>query len=275
MQAVAWCMWEPGFLLDREGDRLEPNPAYYAVAQFTRFARPGMVLVEASDAAARTTCYLDREARRLVLITVNDSRDPLPLRYDLSGFAGLGSIERRRTSAAECLATLPPLPCTDGFLDTLPPQSVTTFVTSYTAIRKPLLGNGGFETGTLGPWHGEPAELTGVQDTYPQGGSYDGFIDLTPNAAGALSQQVTGLRPGARHALTAACATSGIEATLSVTGVGLEAKAGASGGTYRHARVEFTAPADGAVTVAYSARWGDEKGSWATIDNVRLSPLAE
>jgi hypothetical protein len=58
-----------------------------------------------------------------------------------------------------------------------------------------------------------------------------------------------------------------------VKGEGVSEKAAVSGGAYQHARAEFAAPADGVVTVSYSAGPDAAEHSWATIDSVRLSPL--
>jgi len=273
MQAVAWCMWEPAFLLDQTDGDLEPNAAYYAVAQFSRFARPGMVVVEASDTTLKTTCYLDPGQKRVVLVTVNDTREPHRLRYDLSAFRGLGEVSAWRTGETECLASVAVASRADGFSSELPPQSITTFSVGYESIDEPLLGNGGFETGHLAPWQGEPSGMTGVQSNYPHGGSHDGFIDIAPGLKGSLWQEVKGLEPGRRYALTAACATSGAVATLSAEGPGLEAQDTTQGGGYRGVRVEFTAPPQGAVTIRYSLGPSDQKTPWATIDSVRLSPM--
>jgi O-glycosyl hydrolase len=273
MQAEAWCMWEPSFLLDQQDGRLEPNAAWSAVAQFTRLLRPGMRVVEASDARLRTTACLDEAGRRLVLVAVNDAGDEVDEVYDLRAFGGLSAVQAWRSSAEEQLVALPEQPTSQGFSATLPARSVTTFVLGYDRLVPPLLTNGCFETGKLDGWTGQPAELTGVQDNYPHGGSYDAFIDLKPGATGRLSQHVAGLVPGARYRLEAACATSGIVATLSVAGQGVDAKVTAQGGAYAHAAVELVAPVDGQVTIAYSAGPSDEQRPWATIDSVRLSPV--
>lgn len=272
MQAQVWCMWEPALILDQQGDRLNPRPAYYAVAQFTRFARPGMRVIEASDVTLKTTAYIDPDRRELVIITTNDTDQPVEVTYDLSGFDGLQQMHAWRTSETESLAPVGSTNCGKMLSTALPARSITTFRGTYSAIRPPLLANGCFETGRLDPWVGSPPDLTGVQETYPHGGSFDGYIDLKPNATGSLSQQVTGLVPGQSYVLSAACATSGIAATLSVKGEGLSEKAVVSGRAYQRVRVEFRAPADGTVIVEYATGPHPGERPWATIDSVRLSP---
>jgi O-glycosyl hydrolase len=272
MQAEAWCMWEPSLIFDRQGERLQPRPAYYAIAQFSRFARPGMQVIDTSDVTLKTTAYVDAKARTLAIVTTNDTDQPVELAYDLSGFEGVAGIEARRTSETETLAALDALPGGGSLTATLPARSVTTFRTTYSAVRAPLIANGCFETGRLDPWVGSPADLTGVQDNYPHGGSFDGYVDLKPGATGSLSQRVSGLIPGARYVLTAACATSGIPARLLIEGQGMSAATSVSGGSYQHARLDFTAPADGVVTVTYAAGPDPGEHPWATIDSVRLSP---
>lgn len=271
MQAEAWCMWEPGFLLAQTEGRLEPNVAYYAVAQFMRFARPGMRVIEATDTTAKTTAYLDEAGRQLVVITVNDAGTAVPMRCDLSAFEGLREVRAWRTSEHERLAPLAPIPCRKGFATELPAESVTTFVGEYRTLSSPLVANGGFETGGLGPWRGEPEASTGVQHNYPQGGLCDGFIDLIAGQSGRLWQEVTGLEPGAPYVLSAACATSGLAARLGVSGEGLVRSIPVSGGEYQFASVEFRAPGDGRVTVSYEFGPATE-WSWATLDNVMLRP---
>ena len=271
MQAAVWCMWEPGFLVDQQDGHLVPNQAWHTVAQYTRFARPGMRVIEATDTVAETTAYLDETARQIVIITRHGGEQSITLRYDLSAFEGLGEVASWRTSDGEALAAQPAFKAEDGFAATLPPQSVTTFRATYQRLVPPLVRNGGFERGVDG-WTGEPEALTGVQANYPQGGSHDGFIDLQPGRTGQLSQRVDGLTPGAHYRLTAACASSDIPATLAVEGAGLAAASVAQGGRYRLTTVEFRAPANGRATIQYSAGPVETAGQWATIDNVRLSP---
>jgi O-glycosyl hydrolase len=271
MQAEAWCMWEPGFLFDGPRDD-EPNTAYYAVAQFSRFARPGMQAVECTDTTCKTTAYVDREARRLVIVTVNDAERPEQMSYDLSAFGELSRAEGWRTSETERLAPVAVTCGGAGFAADIPAKSVTTFALQYAGTATPLLANGGFETGKLAPWRGEGTGTTGVQDNYPQGGSFDAFVDMNAGQTGRLAAELGGLAPGHRYALSGACATSGIAATLSVTGADTDVGEQARGGGYRLLRLEFTAPADGKVTLAYDCGTATE-WCWATLENVRVSPL--
>ena len=273
MQAEAWCMWEPSFLFAEKDGRLEPNAAYYAVAQFTHFVRPGMRVIEATDTTLKTAAYLDEKSHQLVIVTVNDTAADKTLTYDLSAFEGRGMYKSWRTSEAERLKELTTGAVPDRLSWGLPARSVTTWVMPFKTLRKPLVVNGGFETGRLDGWHGEPADMTGVQDNYPQGGSYDAFIDLKGDATGHIWQEVAGLQPHRMYALTAACATSGLEATLSVTGTGFTQNAVTSGGAYRLVRVEFEAPADGDVVITYSAGPAPPQPQpWATLDNVTITP---
>ena len=272
MQAPVWCMWEPGFLFHVEGGRATPKEAYYAVAQFTRFARPGMSVIEATDTTLRTAAYLDGARQRLVIVTINDTAEAAAATYDLSAFEGLHEVSVWRTAEGERLTPSWGVARGDRLTVDLPSRSITTLMAPYARIRPPLLRNGGFETRHLRPWRSDPPAQTGVQDNYPQGGSYDGFINLTPNAGGRIWQVVRHLKPGGRYTLTAACATSGIEATLAVRGAGLNARTAVQGGAYALHRVEFAAPADGEVTVEYAAGPATAEGQWVTLDNVRLSP---
>ncbi len=134
MGAEAWCLWEPGFLFDEADGRLEPNPGYYALAQFSRFARPGMQVIEASEATLETTAYLDEASRTVAIVTTNRTDEAIRARYDLSSFEGVREALAWRTSETERLTGLPAIPADDGFAADLPARSITTFMATYAAL---------------------------------------------------------------------------------------------------------------------------------------------
>jgi O-glycosyl hydrolase len=279
MLVPVWCVWEPGFLLDTQGGKVQPNKAFYAVAQFTRHARPGMQVVEATDATCRTTAYLDDTARRFVLVSVNSSTEAVPMVYDLGAFTGLSAVSARRTSETEDYA-----PVAESSLKLqddqqgrrlaidLPARSITTITLTYSAVLPSLVADAGFEEDT-GAWQFLGDGLSGIEDSYPQGGLCDGYLHPTTEAPARLWQTVRNLKPGARYRLTGACATSGIGAEFGVESGQTRTWALAQGGAYRLYDVCFRAGEDGTATISYAAPAATSKDSWATIDNVALRPI--
>lgn len=140
LQTPAWCVWEPGFLLEAKGDEVRPNKAFYAVGQFTRFARPGDVALETGSApAALTTAYLREREKLLTVVSVNPTEQPQEVCYDLSAFDSPGPAHVWRTSSTEDLMALPDVPVGDGPREalplTLPAQSITTLVVPYRGLK--------------------------------------------------------------------------------------------------------------------------------------------
>ncbi len=277
MGAEAWCLWEPACLFHEADGRLEPNPGYYAFGQYSRFARPGVRLIEATGATLKTTAYVDEASRTLVIVTVNPTEAAVPTTYDLSAFEGLSEIRAWRTSETERLAELPPLQAASVLAVELPERSITTFTATYTGTAAPLVRNGGFEEGHFDGWQGEPDTDVGVQTNYPDGGVRNGFLNIPEGGPPAtMRQRVEGLASGKRYRLTAACASSHRPAVLQAEdGEVLGSASNAPESGYQTVSVEFVAPDGGAVTVRYSLEPAEGAFSWATIDNVRVSPSAQ
>ncbi|MBV9562681.1 MAG: hypothetical protein JOY90_19910 [Bradyrhizobium sp.] len=90
LRAEAWVLWQP----DWEVIRFDPNGGppqlqkqYYALAQYTRFIRPGFQIISAGGAYDTLAAY-SPALKRLVLVTTNrdaPGKDDL----DLTPFAGL------------------------------------------------------------------------------------------------------------------------------------------------------------------------------------------
>ncbi len=102
---------------------------YHAMAQFTKFIRPGAVWAKCG--APATVALHDRSRRVLVLVACNAGPAARPLVFDVSPFFDAPArIAVRRTSAHEDLARLPDceLPPDGRFAAELPAASITTFV---------------------------------------------------------------------------------------------------------------------------------------------------
>jgi len=263
LRCESWAMWEPALLADLQHGQVVRRKAFCATAQYTRYARPGTRLIEAADGSGQSLAFLDEAAHKVSIMLFNPAAEERRVRLDAQQLAGFKLLDAVRTSAAESLASVPPP--VDPADVSLPPRSITTLTASYESLRPGLVRNPGFETGRPDGWTVEGE--AGVEDSYPAGGYYDGF--LHPHAApAALRQQVRGLTPGRRYLLSASCAASGVEARLTAPG----GSATVSGGGYRGYQVGFSAAGDGGARIAFEAPRADAK-AWAVIDNVAVTPL--
>jgi O-glycosyl hydrolase len=106
---------------------------YHAFAQFTRYLRPGVLLIPGAD--ERLIAALDRERHRLVIVACNPTAQEQPLRIDLQAFGVKDSpVRRTRTSPTEDQAELPEIRTGKGELNAaLPIQSVTTLLVQIPA----------------------------------------------------------------------------------------------------------------------------------------------
>jgi len=112
LHASAWVMWEPDFIFDSGPVSLIPRKAYWAVAHYSRFIRPGMQRIESSDTEPNslTTVWVEPEnpaGRKLAIVTVNNGAQDTTANYDLSGFSNFEILEKRRTSNSENYANIP------------------------------------------------------------------------------------------------------------------------------------------------------------------------
>ena len=281
-------MWEPAFLFSEERDDIAPKKSYWAVAQWSRYVRPGMQRIEAVDTRCRTTAWVDDDARRLVVASYNPHGRGLRARFDLARFAGARVEEVRRTSPDESFVEVREGEMTDGVVKgglgrrippggslalELPANSVTTIVVRYDRARSGPLRNPSFESGDLSGWKrdGGAPEGVGVEESYPASGLYDGFLHPTPESGRRMETRITGLRAGRAYVASAACAASDTVARFGVTSGARTVAAEARGGGYVQLSVGFTPRADGGATVFYECDPGRApagKWPWATIDSV-------
>jgi len=102
---------------------------YYAMAQFSKFIRPGAVWATSDD--PDTVAMIDRTHGTLIIVARNARPTEEPVTYDVSQFAGAAvRAEVYRTAETEDLATLPAQEVSpDGRLSvSLAAGSITTFV---------------------------------------------------------------------------------------------------------------------------------------------------
>ncbi len=102
---------------------------FHALAQFTKFIRPGAAWASCDD--KETEAMHDPARHTLVLVTCNPGADEAPVTYDLSpATQAAARVEGWRTSATEALVRLPAgAVLQDGrFSARLPAESITTFI---------------------------------------------------------------------------------------------------------------------------------------------------
>jgi O-glycosyl hydrolase len=133
MGAEAWVLWQPDWgviAFDPHGGEPQVKKQYYALAQYSRFIRPGFEIISAGGAYQTLAAYSSK-LKRLVLVTTNwdtPSRNDL----DVTAFAGLPStIKVYRTTAdaqvnlrEESIALAP----NKHIVDALPTRSISTYV---------------------------------------------------------------------------------------------------------------------------------------------------
>ncbi len=134
----AWVYWQAvdgggwGLLTNPEKDETTTaygvNGKYYVLGQYSRFVRPGTVII-ANDDPNTLTAY-DPHTKSLVLIVTNSDDTPRQASFDLSRFAHVGvTAAGTRTSPTENWTKLPAVRLTGKTLSVaLPPKSVTSYV---------------------------------------------------------------------------------------------------------------------------------------------------
>lgn len=102
LHPTAWCYWQPFDGGNDGGWGLFPadliagaigkaNPKYFVLAQYSRHIRPGMTILDSSD--ANTIAAYDSRARTLVIVSLNDG-PACSISYDLSRFTTAGRVSR-------------------------------------------------------------------------------------------------------------------------------------------------------------------------------------
>ena len=109
---------------------------YFAMANFTKYIRPGQVFLPIDD--ANSIAALDFGSGVLAIVTKNPSGQDVRVTYDLSSFADVaGPAVPHRTSATENLVLLPAVAVSKKtFIATLQPGSITTFVITGVACAR-------------------------------------------------------------------------------------------------------------------------------------------
>jgi O-glycosyl hydrolase len=131
--AEAWVLWQPDWnviAFDPKGGAPQPKKQFYALAQYTRFIRPGFQIISAGGAYNTLAAY-SPALKRLVLVSTNwDTVTTNDL--DLSAFYGLpSSAAVYRTTANDAInlqETRIALSSRAHVVDSLLARSITTYV---------------------------------------------------------------------------------------------------------------------------------------------------
>ena len=131
--AESWVLWQPDWnviAFDPKGGEPQLKKQYYALAQYTRFIRPGFQIVSAGGAYNTLAAY-SRASKRLVLVSTNWDEAALN-DLDLSAFGGLPkSVTMYRTSSdegANLQEQMVTVSANGHIVDPLPVRSITTYI---------------------------------------------------------------------------------------------------------------------------------------------------
>jgi O-glycosyl hydrolase len=133
MGAEAWVLWQPDWMVidfDTAGGAPHQRKQFYALAQYTRFIRPGFQIISAGGAYNTLAAY-SPALKRLVLVSTNwDSATTNDL--DLSAFIGIpSSAAVYRTTSDEAVilqAGSISISQKTHLIDRLPIRSISTYV---------------------------------------------------------------------------------------------------------------------------------------------------
>lgn len=112
---------------DHDKDTIVLTKKYYAFGQYSRYIRPGMIMLNSSGT---TMAALDKENNQLVMVAYNTSGSASDLTFDLSQFDTVGAKAKViRTSATENWADAGTAAVSNNQLKvSLAANSVTTFI---------------------------------------------------------------------------------------------------------------------------------------------------
>ncbi len=129
--AEVWCFWQPDWgVIGFDRGRPRPERQFYAIAQYTRFIRPGdrILAVRGEGIAAAAT----PDGRRVVVVVINRSRSAVEEDIDLSALGLAGRPVRVFRTVVTGMTGLVPsaarIDATGRLLDREPGSSVTTYV---------------------------------------------------------------------------------------------------------------------------------------------------
>ncbi|OWA37449.1 hypothetical protein B9G55_05180 [Saccharibacillus sp. O16] len=143
MQAEAWVYWQAvesnvstwGLIFapfeQNDAESYTFYKQYYALGNYSRFIRPGSIVI--ANSGAQSLAALSPSSERVVIVTYNDDpSESATYQYQVSSLTIHDTpvqIQVYRTSAEENLAQLEPLLLEKGsFTASVPPCSITTYI---------------------------------------------------------------------------------------------------------------------------------------------------
>ena len=112
---------------DHDKDTIVKTKKYYAFGQYTRYIRPGMIML---NSAGNTLAAFDKDKGQLVIVAYNTAGSASDIVFDLSGFGAVGTAAQTiRTSQTENWKDVGATAVSgDTMKASLAPNSITTFI---------------------------------------------------------------------------------------------------------------------------------------------------
>ena len=138
-QVSSYNWWELGYINNGGAcqncqlvdQNFNPTKRFYAFGNFSKFVRPGMVMIGATNnpqSGVYVSAYLNKSNGSFTIVVVNTNGSSVSQTFDLSGLSA-GSVTPYVTDNDNNLASQTSVPVSGGsFTSTLTPSSVTTFV---------------------------------------------------------------------------------------------------------------------------------------------------
>lgn len=128
--AEVWCFWQPDWgVIDARDGHPRPLRQFYAIAQYTRFIRPGFTVLSSQG---NMLAALSPDGRRLVLVAVNEGGEEGAADIDLIQFHRPGAtVAVYRTTEDPVVSLAYEAGRVDDaghLIDRQPPASVSTYV---------------------------------------------------------------------------------------------------------------------------------------------------
>lgn len=119
-------IWGLG-IADHDNNTFIPTKKYYTFAQFTKFIKPGDIIIKSSE---NTLAAYNAEQGKIVIVALNTETNSKAYKFDLSEFDDCAdSAEVIRTSIDENISKLDKINIEDKVLNAeLAPSSITTFI---------------------------------------------------------------------------------------------------------------------------------------------------
>jgi glucuronoarabinoxylan endo-1,4-beta-xylanase len=119
-------------LLNNAGDLTNPPKRFYTLGNFSKFVRPGYVLIDSTGTLPATVlvvAFQNPTDSTLALVAINSGTSPMPFSVTVSGPSAPSKVIPWVTSANDNLAAQKAISVSKGsFATTLAGQTVTTFV---------------------------------------------------------------------------------------------------------------------------------------------------